>query len=91
MIPRSFYIAVSILLVAALGMSVYVWRMRGAPQLHQLSPQIERRLRLRSPGLRNKFLYSLPMTMWEFFKRNRPAFLCHRSAKSALKSCSARC
>lgn len=29
MIPRSFYIAVSILLVAALGMSVYVWRMRG--------------------------------------------------------------
>jgi hypothetical protein len=28
-IPRSFYIAVSILLVAALGMSVYVWRMRG--------------------------------------------------------------
>ena len=29
MIPRSFYIAVSILLVAALGMSVYAWRMRG--------------------------------------------------------------
>jgi len=28
-IPRSFYIAVSILLVAALGMSVYAWRMRG--------------------------------------------------------------
>jgi hypothetical protein len=29
MIPRYFYIAVSILLAAALGMSVYVWRMRG--------------------------------------------------------------
>lgn len=29
MIPRSFYIAVSILLAATLGMSVYVWRMRG--------------------------------------------------------------
>lgn len=29
MIPRHFYIAVSVLLAAALGMSVYVWRMRG--------------------------------------------------------------
>lgn len=29
MIPRHFYIAVSIMLAAALGMSVYVWRMRG--------------------------------------------------------------
>lgn len=29
MIPRSFYISVSILLAAALAMSVYVWRMRG--------------------------------------------------------------
>ncbi len=29
MIPRHFYIAVSVLLVAALGMSVYAWRMRG--------------------------------------------------------------
>jgi hypothetical protein len=29
LIPRSFYIAVSVLLAAALGMSVYVWRMRG--------------------------------------------------------------
>lgn len=29
MIPRSFYIAVSVLLAAALGMSVYVWHMRG--------------------------------------------------------------
>jgi hypothetical protein len=28
-IPRSFYIAVSVLLAAALGMSVYVWHMRG--------------------------------------------------------------
>jgi len=29
MIPRSFYIAVSVLLAAVLGMSLYVWRMRG--------------------------------------------------------------
>ncbi len=29
MIPRHLYIAISILLVAAIGMSVYVWRMRG--------------------------------------------------------------
>ena len=29
MIPRHFYIAVSVLLATALGMSVYVWRMRG--------------------------------------------------------------
>jgi Sporulation and spore germination len=29
MIPRHFYIAVSVLLIAALGMSVYAWRMRG--------------------------------------------------------------
>jgi len=29
MIPRSFYIAVSILLAAVLGMGIYVWHMRG--------------------------------------------------------------
>jgi hypothetical protein len=29
MIPRHFYIALSVLLAAALGMSVYAWRMRG--------------------------------------------------------------
>jgi hypothetical protein len=29
MIPRSFYIALSVLLAAALGMSVYLWHMRG--------------------------------------------------------------
>jgi hypothetical protein len=29
MIPRHLYIAISILLAAAIGMSVYVWRMRG--------------------------------------------------------------
>jgi hypothetical protein len=29
MIPRSFYIALSILLLAVLGMSLYAWRMRG--------------------------------------------------------------
>ena len=29
MIPRHFFIAVAIMLAAALGMSVYVWRMRG--------------------------------------------------------------
>jgi hypothetical protein len=29
MIPRYFYIAVSVLLLAVLGMSVYAWRMRG--------------------------------------------------------------
>ena len=29
LIPRSFYIAVSVLLVAVLGMSIYAWHMRG--------------------------------------------------------------
>lgn len=29
MIPRHFYIALSVLLVAVLGMSIYAWRMRG--------------------------------------------------------------
>jgi hypothetical protein len=29
LIPRSFYIALAVLLIAVLGMSLYVWRMRG--------------------------------------------------------------